>query len=104
MTIDQLRPRGRPPGIPDAEKRRAASRDTKAAPQIENPPKQNTTPGTTERARILSFPAPAKRTCAGCVIPFVPRRSWFRLCPRCHAGAAGIIALRRARKLLVEVG
>jgi Zn finger protein HypA/HybF involved in hydrogenase expression len=44
----------------------------------------------------------AEPSCMGCRIPFQPAESHHRLCPRCHAGAAAFLALRRARRLLTE--
>jgi hypothetical protein len=40
------------------------------------------------------------RDCGACGIRFRPRASWHQLCPRCHAGAAAITAIRRASRLL----
>lgn len=55
-----------------------------------------------QRAKVVPFPS-AWRCCAGCAIRFRPRASWHRLCPRCHAGAAAIVALRRVARLLEVV-
>lgn len=55
-----------------------------------------------QRAEIVPFPS-AWRCCAGCAIRFRPQASWHRLCPRCHAGAAAIVALRRVARLLEVV-
>lgn len=44
--------------------------------------------------------ADPQRLCAGCQIPFTPRATWHQLCRQCYAGAAAILAIRRARRLL----
>lgn len=50
-------------------------------------------------ADVIPLPIP-RRDCAGCGIRFRPVLSWHRLCVKCWRGAAAILAIRRARRLL----
>lgn len=56
-------------------------------------------PGGAQRANVVALPD-RRRGCVGCGIRFRPRAPHHQLCTTCHAGAAAILALGRARRLL----
>lgn len=92
---------------PPPEKRRPHPTEDRSG--LENGARRddlNAASRTTQLGRVVPFPRrhTPRAICVGCGNEFVPRASWHKLCPTCHAGAAAYLAIRRARRLLAGLG